>query len=145
MSWPPGTTGSGPAPARIAGLSVLISVIAGGGGPVVTCVFTSAEVLFNSLPSTIPLSGSTTAVLVIVPVARGDVALMVMVAFDPWFTAPPVHVTVWPATPQTKRLVPVAPMAVRPAGTVSTTLMSVAGAVPMLLTVSVYVIGDEVG
>jgi hypothetical protein len=40
---------------------------------------------------------------------------MEMVAFDPWLTAPPVQVTVWPATLQVKRLVPVAPIAVRPA------------------------------
>ena len=39
----------------------------------VTCVFTSADVLFSSLPSMMALSGSTTAVLVMVPGAAGDV------------------------------------------------------------------------
>ena len=57
---------------------------------------TSAEVLFSSLLSAIALSGSTEAVFVIVPVAAGDVALIVIVAFDPAFTAPPKQVTVWP-------------------------------------------------
>jgi len=35
------------------------------------------------------LSGSTAAVLVIVPTTAGDLALIVMDAFAPWFTAPP--------------------------------------------------------
>ena len=82
-------------------------------------------------------SGSTTAVFVMVPTVAarrrvdrdGGVGALV--------TAPPVQVTVWPATPQTNRLVPLALMLVRPAGTVSTTLTPVALAVPALLTVRV--------
>src|SRR5258706_13050349 len=93
----------------------------GGGGPVVTCVFTRAEVLLSSFVSAMASSGSTTAVFVMVPTVAGEVALMVMVALEPWFTAPPVQVTVGPATAQTKRLVPLALMLVRPAGTGATT------------------------
>ena len=102
-----------------------------------TCVFTRAEVLFRSLISRMVLSGSTTALLVIVPGAAGEVALMVMVALLPWLTRPPVQVTVWPTTPQVKRLVPLAVMPVRPAGTVSTTVTPEVGRVPMLFTVRV--------
>ena len=100
-------------------------------------MFTTAEVLLSSLLSGIVLFGSTPAVFVIVVGAGGAVPVIVIVAFWPWFTAPPSHVTVEPATPQTNRLEPVAPMPVMPAGTVSTTRTLVAFAVPMLLTVSV--------
>ena len=137
MRRPPGFTGSGPAPAITPELSVRLIEMEGGGGPVVTCVFTRAEVLLSSFVSAMASSGSTTAVFVMVPTVAGDVALIVMLALEPWFTAPPVQVTVWPATPQTKRLVPLALMLVRPAGTVSTTLTPVAFAVPELLTVRV--------
>ena len=57
---------------------------------------------------------------------RRDVALMVIVALDPWLTAPPSQVTVWPATPQTNRLVPLAVMPVSTCRTVSTTFTPVA-------------------
>ena len=73
--------------------------------------------------------------------AGGEVALIVIVAFEPWFTAPPVQTvtglgaataacrrTGWSAGAETMS---------RPAGTVSTTLTPVALAVPMLLTVRV--------
>src|SRR5262245_10539076 len=98
----------------------------GGAGVPPTDVLTTAEVLLSSLLSAIALSGSTTAVFVIGPAAAGDVALIVIVAFAPALTAPPVQVTVGAATPQTKRLVPLAVMPVTPAGRVSTTLTSVA-------------------
>src|SRR5579872_2602839 len=130
VSVAPGTTGSG--------LSTTLIVNGAGGGAVdVTCVLTSADVLLSSLDSGMVLSGSTTAVLVIDPAVDGDVALMVIVAFAPAFTAPPVHVTVRPETLQLNRLVPVALTAVSPLGTVSTTFTFVAFAVPMLFTVSV--------
>src|SRR5262245_39862235 len=111
---------------------------AGGGPP--TVVLTVAEVLFSSSLSAIALSGSTTAVFVSVPPDGGAVPVIVMVAFWPSLTAPPVQVTVEPVTEQPNRLEPFALMPVMPAGTVSTTLTPVAFAAPLLFTVSVYVI-----
>ena len=66
--------------------------------------------------------------------------LIVIVPFCPWLTAPPVQVTVIcvvPAFEHVKRLVVFSVTPVMPVGSVSTTLMPVAFAVPMLLTVSV--------
>ena len=83
MSRPPGFTGSGPAPAITAELSVRLIEMEARGGPVVTCVFTRAEVLLSSFVSAMVSSGSTTAVLVMVPTVPGEVALMVMVALSP--------------------------------------------------------------
>src|SRR5262245_61394970 len=98
-----GVTGSGPAPAISAGLSVLLIVSGPDDVEAVTCVSTSADVLFSSSLSGIVLSGSTDAVLVIVPIVGGDVALIVIVAFEPWLTAPPMQVTVCATTPHVKR------------------------------------------
>src|SRR5262249_59403988 len=89
-------------------------------GAATTCVSTSADVLFSSLLSGIVLSGSTAAVFVMVPVVAGAVALIVIVAFEPWLTAPPVQVTVCATTPHVNRLVPDAVNGGRPAATVST-------------------------
>src|SRR4051794_12251587 len=108
---------------------------AAGGPP--TLVLTSAEVLLSSFGSAIVLSGSTAAVFVIVPLISGAVPVIVIVAFWPWLTAPPVQVTVLASHEHAKRLEPVAPVIETPAGTVSTTLTPVAFAAPVLLTVSV--------
>src|ERR1051325_6867276 len=116
----------------------------GASGTSMICVLTSADVLFSSLDSAIVLSGSTTAVFVTEPITPGDVALMVIVAFEPWLTAPWSHVTVWPDTVQTNRLVPDTDVIATPVGTVSITFTLVAFAVPVLFTVRVYVIGDEI-
>src|SRR5688572_1550098 len=133
-------TGSGPAPVMTAGSSVMLML----SGAVVTvaviCVLTSADVLFNSLDSTMRLFGSTTAVFVImsgVGMIPGVVVLIVIVPFDPAFTAPPAHVTVLPTVEQLNRLVPVTDVIASASGTVSTTTMSVAFCVPVLFTVSV--------
>src|SRR4051794_6114946 len=111
------------------------------GGVPPTLVFTWAEVLFSSFDSMIVLSGSTTAVFVIVAAVGGAIALIVIVPFWPAFTAPPLQVTVIgvPLDPQLKRLVVLNGNEgrVTPLGSVSTTLMFEAFALPMLLTVSV--------
>lgn len=108
-----------------------------GAGAEVTEVATVADVLLSSLLSAIVLLGATTAVLARLPVVAGAVALMVIVAFAPWLTAPPsqVMVTGLPADAQTNRLVPLADTKPTPAGRVSTTRTFVALAVPVLLTV----------
>src|SRR3989337_333877 len=95
----PGTTGSGK--------SVLVMVSPWGAGAEVTEVEMVAEVLLRSLLSGIVLFGSTTAVLAMFPGVGGAVALMGIVALEPWLTAPPsqVIVTGVPLEVQTKRLV----------------------------------------
>ena len=59
-------------------------------------VLTVADVLLSSLDSAIVLSGSTTAVFVIWVGGdvAGEIALILIVAFWPWFTAPPMQMTV---------------------------------------------------
>src|SRR5688572_24137486 len=97
-----------------------------GAGPEVTEVEMVAEVLLSSLPSAIKLSGSTDAVLAMLPGLDGALTLRLMVALEPWLTAPPSHVTVMgdgaePEEVHTKRLVVAVPMNSTPAGSVSTT------------------------
>ncbi len=69
---------------------------------------------------------------------------MLMVAFAPALTAPPSQVTVGAAYTQLKRLVPDALPNATPAGRLSTTRTFAALAVPVLLTVSVYVKSERI-
>src|SRR5262245_6649033 len=139
MFWS-GCTGSGPAPGMIAGSSVLMIARRGAFGEVVTAVFTTAEVLLSSFPSAMLLSGSTLAVFVRLFGAAGAVTLIVIVAFWPALTAPPVQTTVTgpgvgTAGEHVNRLVGVAETKATFGGRVSTTLIPVAWTVPRLLTV----------
>src|SRR3954451_18871450 len=135
-------TGSGPAPLHQAAPHVTAStfwIASFGveGGELPTWVLTAAEVLFSSFVSGIVLSGSTTAVFVRVVALDGAVTLIVIVPFWPALTAPPVHVTVPATLLHVNRLVVVVELNKTPNGKVSTTLMPVAFAVPMLFTVRV--------
>src|SRR5438309_5605326 len=114
----------------------------GGGAPTVVV---SEPVSLNSFDSAMRLSGSTTAVSLIEPGVAGEVPLIVIVAFAPALTRPPVQSTVGSEVVQTKRLVGlgVTLATVTPGGSVFTTWMLVAFARPWLLTVRVYVSGAE--
>src|SRR5262245_6634105 len=107
------------------------------GGGVVTAVV-KLDWLLNSFSSSIAFVGSTTAEFVIDPGAAGAIPVIVIVAFAPAFTRPPVQFTTGSATEQVKRLVvEIVIGPVTPAGRVSTTRTLFAFAPPWLFTTSV--------